>query len=68
MGIWDAVNAEDFKSLKQLVCNKQMGLVKNQDGRTPLHLAYKWGFDFMKLIWSLVELDWSFSRLVKVDA
>uniref|UniRef100_A0A1I7T975 ANK_REP_REGION domain-containing protein n=1 Tax=Caenorhabditis tropicalis TaxID=1561998 RepID=A0A1I7T975_9PELO len=39
-GIWDSVAAEDDRSLKQLICEKQMGLVRDRDGRTPLHHAY----------------------------
>ncbi|KAF1761479.1 hypothetical protein GCK72_009735 [Caenorhabditis remanei] len=40
LGIWDAVAAEDERSLKQLICEKRMGLVRDRDGRTPLHHAY----------------------------
>ncbi|CAI2347974.1 unnamed protein product [Caenorhabditis sp. 36 PRJEB53466] len=40
LGIWDAVAAEDERALKQLICERQMGLVKDRDGRTPLHHAY----------------------------
>lgn len=40
LGIWDAMAAEDDRSLKQLICEKKMGLVRDKDGRTPLHHAY----------------------------
>ncbi|UMM24050.1 hypothetical protein L5515_004469 [Caenorhabditis briggsae] len=40
LGIWDAVAAEDDRSLKQLICERRMGLVRDRDGRTPLHHAY----------------------------
>uniref|UniRef100_A0A8R1ECP9 ANK_REP_REGION domain-containing protein n=2 Tax=Caenorhabditis japonica TaxID=281687 RepID=A0A8R1ECP9_CAEJA len=40
LGIWDAVAAEDDRSLKQLICEKHMGMVRDRDGRTPLHHAY----------------------------
>ncbi|CAI5445216.1 unnamed protein product [Caenorhabditis angaria] len=40
LGIWDAVAAEDHRSLKQLICERKMGLVLDKEGRTPLHYAY----------------------------
>uniref|UniRef100_A0A8R1ETX2 ANK_REP_REGION domain-containing protein n=1 Tax=Caenorhabditis japonica TaxID=281687 RepID=A0A8R1ETX2_CAEJA len=40
LGIWDAVAAEDDRNLKQLICEKHMGMVRDRDGRTPLHHAY----------------------------
>ncbi|CAJ0598821.1 unnamed protein product [Cylicocyclus nassatus] len=43
LGIWDAVMAEDEKTLKQLLFRKEMALSKDSEGRTPLHLAYKRG-------------------------
>ncbi|XGW18517.1 hypothetical protein V3C99_002825 [Haemonchus contortus] len=41
LGIWDAIAAEDERTLKQLLFQKDMALCKDTNGRTPLHLAYR---------------------------
>ncbi|VDO76933.1 unnamed protein product [Heligmosomoides polygyrus] len=41
LGIWDAINAEDDRTLKQLLFQKEMAVCKDSYGRTPLHMAYK---------------------------
>ncbi|KAK6022725.1 hypothetical protein OSTOST_11564 [Ostertagia ostertagi] len=41
LGIWDAIAAEDERTLKQLLFQKDMALCRDQHGRTPLHLAYR---------------------------
>ncbi|KAK6046601.1 hypothetical protein COOONC_15894 [Cooperia oncophora] len=41
LGIWDAIAAEDERTLKQLLFQKEMALCKDGKGRTPLHLAYR---------------------------
>ncbi|CAD6188139.1 unnamed protein product [Caenorhabditis auriculariae] len=43
LGVWEAVSAEDDRTLKQLVCDKSMALCRDSDGRTPLHNAYRRG-------------------------
>ncbi|KAK6741809.1 hypothetical protein RB195_009591 [Necator americanus] len=43
LGIWDAIMAEDERTLKQLLFRKDMALCRDSEGRTPLHLAYRRG-------------------------
>ncbi|KAK5968773.1 hypothetical protein GCK32_019752 [Trichostrongylus colubriformis] len=41
LGIYDAIAAEDERTLKQLLFQKDMALCRDSNGRTPLHLAYR---------------------------
>ncbi|KJH52511.1 ankyrin repeat protein [Dictyocaulus viviparus] len=44
LGIWDAIISEDERTLKQLLYSGNMALYRDLEGRTPLHIAYKCGY------------------------
>uniref|UniRef100_A0A1I7W734 ANK_REP_REGION domain-containing protein n=1 Tax=Heterorhabditis bacteriophora TaxID=37862 RepID=A0A1I7W734_HETBA len=41
LGIWDSIQAGDDRTLKQLLCERTLAMCRDEDGRTPLHMAFK---------------------------